>query len=209
MVDRLKKGVQGSQNVKLYQWTNALFAYIRSNLWSSLKSQDDYWPMSRYLFTRGTLPKPPWWLWYWRGSTQPYRFFNIFQILKIIHLDISSTTELLKISQVLKIFKRTPLHFGQVSSRYNRRRLVVDSDLKDHFQLFQTLNYEILKITVLFKTLKPVGHQSTNWIFFWTLIPAIEAFTSLEERSSISCLVLDSSAISQTLYNTLGTTSPL
>ena len=97
MVDRLEKGVQGSQNVKLYQWTNALFAYIRSNLWSSLKSQDDYWPMSRYLFTRGTLPKPPWWLWYWRGSTQPYNFFNIFQILKIIHLDISSTTKLVKI----------------------------------------------------------------------------------------------------------------
>ena len=92
-----KRCVQASQNVKLYQWTNALFAYIRSNLWSSLKSQDDYWPMSRYLFTRGTLPKPPWWLWYWRGSTQPYNFFNVFQILKIIHLDISSTTELVKI----------------------------------------------------------------------------------------------------------------
>ena len=34
-----KRYVQGTQNVKLYQWTNALFAYIRSNLWSSLKSQ--------------------------------------------------------------------------------------------------------------------------------------------------------------------------
>lgn len=79
LLDRLEQGMcRTPRNVKLYQWTNALFAYIRSNLWSSLKSQNDYWPMSRYLFAKGTLPKPPWWLWYWRGSTQPYNVCKSF-----------------------------------------------------------------------------------------------------------------------------------
>ena len=39
------------------------------------------------------------------AAHSPKNFFNIFQILKIIHLDISSTIELVKIFQVLKIFK--------------------------------------------------------------------------------------------------------
>ena len=35
-----------------------------------------------------------------------------------------------------------------------------------------------LLVIIMIFTLNPVGHQSTNWMFFCTFIPAMDAFTS-------------------------------
>ena len=67
------------------------------------------------------------------------------------------------------------LNLSQITSWNNSRGLIVDSDLK---RILKHLELAFRKLT-----LKPVGHQSTNWIVRLVLILAIEALTSLGTTS--------------------------
>ena len=81
-------------------------------------------------------------------------------------------------NNVLREHAQTPAGLRQVATRDNSSRLVTDT------KLCTQTRYEPRKSErIIEQTLKPVGHQSTNWMVRLVLMAATAAVTSLGTTS--------------------------